>query len=149
MLPFQHSHADLARCSPSLQGKEELGQTKGITPGMEHSNSNWAWGRKELLTENIQPHTIQLCLYSLHPRLVNFTDLSPLLLSQEKCAGYSGLIPQIIYPHGTTPPIFCFLKQKNLLAASELSGAVILNAHVKSKRRQQQRAPADLQPPPT
>lgn len=83
----------------------------------------------------------------LPPSLVNFTGLSPLLLFQENCAGCSGLIPQIIYPHCTTPPIFCFLKQKNLLAASELSGAVILNANVKSKRRQ--RAPADLQPPPT
>lgn len=134
--------------SPSLHGKEELGQTNGITPGMKHGgNSSWVWGGKELLKDNIQPHIIWLCLYSLHPQLVNFTGLSPLLLSQERCAGYSGLISQIIYPHCTTPPIFCFLKQKNLLAASELSGAVILNAHVKSKRRQ--RTPADLQPPPT
>lgn len=115
---------------------------------MDHGgNSSWVWGGKELLKDNLQPHTIHLCLSSLHPRLVNFTGLSLLLLFQEKYAGYSGLIPQIIYPHCTTAPIFCFLKQKNLLAASELSGVVILNARVKSKRRQ--RAPADLQPPPT
>lgn len=67
------------------------------------------------------------------PQLINSTGLSLLLLSQEKCAGYSGLIPQIIYTHCTTPPIFCFLKQKNLLAASKLSGAIILGVHVKSK----------------
>lgn len=77
---------------------------------------------------------------------MNFTGLS-LLLSQEKCAGYSGLIPQIIYTYCITPPILCFLKQKNLLAASKPSGAIILNAHVQSKC--QERASADLQPPPT
>lgn len=119
---FPHSPADLAPCS----GKGELGQTNGITPGMDHrGNSSWVWGGKEFLKDNLQPHTIGLCLSSLHPRLMNFICLSLLLLFQEKCAGYSGLIPQIIYPHCTTPPIFCFVKQKTLSAASELSGAVI------------------------
>lgn len=61
-------------------------------------------------------------------------------------AGRSCPIPRIIYTHCTTPTIFCFQKQKSLLATSKLSGAIILNVHVKSEC--QQCAPADVQPPP-
>lgn len=81
----------------------------------------------------------------LCPRSANCTGLSSSALLR-KSAGHSCPIPRIIYTHCTTPTIFCFQKQKSLLAASKLSGAIILNVHVKSER--QQCAPADVQPPP-
>lgn len=82
---------------------------------------------------------------SLCPRSANCTGLSSSAILRQS-AGHSCPIPQIIYTHCTSPTIFCFQKQKSLLAASKLSGAIILNVHVKSECRQ--RAPADAQPPP-